>query len=132
MGGEGGVDRFVVDFVAHVGEEGAAGFEEVDEGDGFFQMRVAGVRGGAEGVEDEEVEVLEEGEGFGGDVAHVREVGGGAEAVAGDALAAVDDGNALEGGAEEGDAGPGGVMVEAVEGDAGAGGVTIFCRGRCS
>ena len=109
VGGEGGVDGFVVDLMAHVGEEGTAGFEEVDEGDGFFQVRVAGVRGGAEGVEDEDVEVLEEGEGFVGDIAHVREVGGGAEAVAGDTLAAVDDGDALEGCAEEGHGCAGGV-----------------------
>ena len=70
-------------------------------------MGVAGVRLAAEGVEDEDVEVLEEREALGGDVAHVGEVGGGAEAVAGDVVAAVGDGDALEAGAEEVDGGAG-------------------------
>ena len=101
------------------------GFELFDEGDGFFEVGVAGVRVAAEGVEDEDVEILEERDADFGDVAHVGEVGGGAEAVAGDLLAAVGDGDALEAGAEEVDAGAGG-GVEAMDVDAGAGGVAVF------
>jgi hypothetical protein len=78
----------------------------------------------AEGVEDEDVEVLEEGEALGGDVGHVGEVGGGAEAVAGDGVAAVGDGYAEERDAEEGDF-VAGFGREAVELYAGAGGVAV-------
>ena len=84
----------MVEVVADVGEEGAFGVELVDKLDGFGEVGVAGVGLVAEGVEDEDVEVLEEREAFGGDVAHVGEVGGGAEAVAGDGVAAVGDGDA--------------------------------------
>ncbi len=79
----------------------------------------------AEGVEDEDVEILEEGDADLGDVAHVGEVGGAAEAVAGDLLGAVGDGDALEAGSEDVDAGAGG-GVEAMDVDAGAGGVAVF------
>ena len=82
----------------------------------IFRGGVAGVGLAAEGVEDEDVEVLEEREALFGDVAHVGEVGGGAEAVAGDGLAAVGDGDALEAGAEE------------VDGSAGFGGRGGGCR----
>ena len=54
----------------------------------------------AEGVEDEQGEVLEERDGLGGKVAEVGEVGGGAETIAGDGLAAVEDGDAAETGAK--------------------------------
>ena len=43
--GEGGVGGGVVQVVAHVGEEGSLGFELFDEGYGFFEVGVAGVRG---------------------------------------------------------------------------------------
>ena len=115
----------VVEVVAHVGEEGAARLELFDEGDGFFEVRVAGVRLAAQRVEDEDVEVLEQRNALVGDVAHVGEVGGGAEAVAGDLLAAVGDGDAPEAGAEEIDA-RAGRGVDAVNLDAGAGGVAVF------
>jgi hypothetical protein len=83
----------------------------------------------AEGVEDEDIETLEQGEAFVGDVGHVGEVGGGAEAVAGDGVAAVRDGHTEEGGAEEGDGDAGG-GGEAVEFYSGAGGVAIdFAEG---
>ena len=84
VGWEGGFGGGVVEVVAHVGEEGAAGLELFDEGDGLVEVGVAEVGLAAEGVEDEDVEVLEERDALGGDVAHVGEVGGGAEAVAGD------------------------------------------------
>ncbi len=71
MGWEGGFGGGVVEIVAHVGEEGAAGFELVDEVDGLGEVGVAVVGVAAEGVEDEDVEVLEEGDALGGDVAHV-------------------------------------------------------------
>ncbi len=125
VGWEGGVGCVVVEVVAHVGEEGAAGLELLDEGDGFFEVGVAGVGLAAEGVEDEDVEILEERDADVGDVAHVGEVGGGAEAVAGDLLAAVGDGDALEAGAEELDSGAGG-GIDAMDLDAGAGGVAVF------
>ncbi len=123
MGGEGGVGGGVVEVVGHVGEEGAVGFEELYEGYGFVEVGVAGVGLAAEGVEDEDVEVLEEGDGCGGEVGEVGEVGGGAEAEAGDGLATVGDGDALEGGAEERNRARGG--REDVDVDAGGGGVTI-------
>ena len=62
----------------------------------------------AEGVEDEDVEILKEREALFGDVAHVGEVGGAAEAVACDLLEAVGDGDAVEVGSEEVDACAGG------------------------
>ena len=104
MWGQYGVGGGVVEVVRHVGEEGAAGFEPLDQGDGFFEVRVGGVRLAAQGVEDEDVEVLRAAGRSRGDVAEVGEVGGGAEAVAGDGLAAVGDGDALEAGSEEIDA----------------------------
>ena len=64
-------------------------------------MRMAWVRIVAESVEDEHVEILQQRQALGGDVAHVGEVGGGAEAVAGDLLAAVGYGDATEAGVEE-------------------------------
>ena len=114
----------VVEVVGHVGEEGAARLQGLDQGDGFVEMRVAGVRVAAQSVEDEDVEVLEQREGFGWQVAHVGEVGGGAETVPGDCLASVDHRDALKvraGDVDEG-AGFGGQRVDL---DAGAGGVTV-------
>ena len=86
---------------------------------------MAGVRVAAKGVEDEDVEVLEERDAVVGDVAHVGEVGGAAEAVAGDLLAAVSDGDAVEAGAEELDA-CAGCGIDAMDLNAGAGGVAVF------
>ena len=60
MGWEDGVGGGVVEVVAHVGEEGAAGFEFFDEVDGSVEVGVAGVGLAAERVEDEDVEVLQE------------------------------------------------------------------------
>ena len=93
---EDGLDGAVVEVVAHVGEEGAAGLEKLDERGWSFRGWSGwdGVLLAAEGIKDEEVEVLEEREALFGDLAHVGEVGGGAEAVAGDALLAVLDGDA--------------------------------------
>ncbi len=63
---QGGVGGVVVEVVAEVGEEGAAGLELFDKGDGAVEVGVAGVGVAAEGVEDEDVEVLEEGRLSGG------------------------------------------------------------------
>ena len=129
VGGEDSFGGVVVEVVADVGEVGAFGGEFFDVADGLLQVGVAGVGVVAEGVEDEDVEVLEKGDALGRDVGHVGEVSGIAEAVAGDLVAAVDDGDAEEAGAEEvtakayGCAGGGG---DAVHGDAGAGGVTVL------
>ena len=86
---------------------------------------MAGVGLVTEGVEDEDVEVLEERDALGRDIGHVGEVGGGAEAVAGDGVAAVGDGDVLEGHAEECCRGTGG-GVDAVDDDAGGGGVAVY------
>jgi len=120
-----GLGGGVVEIVAHVGEEGSAGLELFDEADGFFEMGVAEVRIATQGVEDEDVEVLQERDAFFGDVVHVCEVSSGAEAIAGDLLTAVCDGDAAEAGSEEVEAGAGG-GVDAVDFDAGAGGVAVF------
>ena len=115
----------MVEVVAHVGEEGTAWLELFDVGDGLLKMRMAEVRIAAEGVEDENVEVLKEGDALVGNVAHVGEVGGAAEAIASDLLTAVCDGNALEACAEDVEA-CAGREVNAVKLHAGAGGIAIF------
>ncbi len=78
---------------------------------------MAGVRLVAKGVEDEDVEVLQERDAVRWDVAHVGEVGGGAEAVADDGVAAVGDGDDDEFCAEEVDGGAG-RGVDAIDDDA--------------
>ena len=103
MGREGGVGGGVVEVVAHVGEEGASGLELLDDLEGVFDVGVGGVGIVAEGVEDEDVEILKLRDAGVGDGAHVGEVGGGAEAVAADGEITVVDGDAAEGGSEEGD-----------------------------
>ena len=47
MGWEFGLGGFVVEVVAHMGEEGSAGLELFDEADGFFEVGVAEVRAAA-------------------------------------------------------------------------------------
>ena len=69
--GEGGVGGLVVKVVADVGEVGALRGDAVYKFDGVGEVGVAGVGLAAEGVEDEDVEALEERKTFGGDVAHV-------------------------------------------------------------
>ena len=61
MWGEFGVGGFVVQVVGDVGEEGPFGGDFVYQLDGLGEVGVAGVGLAAEGVEDEDVEVLEEG-----------------------------------------------------------------------
>ncbi len=112
--------------MAHVGEEGSFRLEEVDEGDGLFQVRMAEVRGEAKSVEDEDVEILEEGQALGRKIAHIGEIGSLAKAVAGGALAAVDEGDGLEAGSEKGNGrgkAGGRVGKNAMDLDAGGGGV---------
>ena len=123
-GGQDGVGGGVVEVVRHVGEEGAARLDLLDQRDGVVEGGVGGVRLAAQGVEDEDVEVCEQREGFGGDVVEVGEVGGGAEAVAGDGLAAVGDGDAEEA-ARRRDRWRAGCGGDAIEVDAGAGGVAV-------
>lgn len=115
----------VVEVVAHVGEEGTARLELFDVGDGFLKVRVAEMRVATEGVEDEDIKVLEEGDALVGDVAHVSEIGGAAEPVACDLLAAVGDGDALEAGAEEVETGTG-RGFDPVKLDASAGGIAVL------
>ena len=132
VGREDGVGGVVVEVVGHVGEEGAAGFELLDQRDGVFQGGVGGVGLAAEGVEDEDVEIGEQGKALGGDVAEVGEVGGGAEAVAGDGVAAMGDGDAEEVRAEEVDVRRRASEERRWRRDAGAGGVAVAACGRCS
>ncbi len=124
VGRKGGVDGAVVEVVAHVGEEGSARLELLDQPDGVLEMGVGWVRLATQSVQDEQIEILEERDALFGDGAGVGKVGGGSEAEGADVLAAVQDGDATEAGAEEIDAGPWG-LVEAVHLDAGAGGVAI-------
>ncbi len=89
VGGKAGISFFVSEIVADVSEPGVAGFEFLDEGEGLSDARVHGMRGVAEGVEDEVVEIVEEG--FGGvrEGAEVGEIGEAAEAEAEDGSRAV-------------------------------------------
>ena len=64
-----GLGRVVVEIVAHMSEEGASWLEHFDKADGFFEMRVTGVGSTTERVEDEDVEVLEQGDALVGQVA---------------------------------------------------------------
>jgi len=125
MGRERGLGCRVVEFVAHVGEEGSSGLELLDEGDGFVEVRVAGVRIAPQRIEDEDVQVLKQGEAFLGDIAHVRKIGGTAEAIAGDLLTAVQDRDTAKAGSEEIEPGSG-RRVEAVDLYAGAGRIAVF------
>ncbi len=56
---EDGVGGGVVEIVAHVGEEGSFGLELLDDLEGVFDVGVGWMRGMAEGVEDEDVKILE-------------------------------------------------------------------------
>jgi hypothetical protein len=90
------VGGLVVEAVGDVSEEGAARLELLDQGDGVGEVGVGGVGLAAQGVEDENIQICEQGKAFWIEVAEVGEVGGGAEAEAGDGLVAVGDGDALE------------------------------------
>ena len=79
----------------------------------------------AKRVQDQQIEIAEQGLRRGRDIAHVREIGGAAEAVAGDLLASMDHGNALEARAEEIEA-RARRCVKAMQRDTRAGGVAIF------
>lgn len=116
----------VIKIVAEMSEESAARLELLNEGDGFFEMRVTGMGLATESVEDEDVEVLKKRETLRGDVAHIREVGGGAEAQASDLLMAMHDRDATKTGAEEVDPGARG-RIEPVDLNASGGRVAIFC-----
>jgi len=87
--------------VAHVGEEGPAGFDAEGGFDGVRERGVGGVGFVAEGVEKEDVETFELCERRFRDVVVVGEVGGVAEAEAVDFLAAVHDGDGMDAEAED-------------------------------
>ena len=122
---ERGLSGGVVESVAHVREEGAPWFELIHKRHGALKVRVAVMGLVAQGVEDEDVEILQERKAFGWDVTHVGQVGRAAESIAGDLLSSVGHGDAAEAGAEELHAGAGS-GVEAMELDACAGGVAVF------
>jgi len=123
--GKGGLGGLVVEVVTEMSEEGALRLEPFDEGDRAIEMGMTGVRIATERVENEDVEILKEGQALGGDVAHVGEVGGCAESISGDLLLSVEDRDAAEAGSEELCSGTGG-RVDAVKLHTGAGGVAIF------
>ena len=56
VGWKGGFSSGVHDFTLEVGQEGAAGEDEVADGEGFVEIHVGGVRREAEGVDDEGVD----------------------------------------------------------------------------
>ena len=64
VGGEGGVGGGVVQAVGDVGEEGALRFQALGDGDRVGEVGVAGVGFVAEGVDDQDVQVLEHGVGL--------------------------------------------------------------------
>src|SRR6185312_2988123 len=78
----------------------------------------------AQGVEDEDVEVLQQRNAFRRDVAHVGKVGSRAEAIAGNGLASMSDRDAEKCCTEQFD-GSARCLIDAVESDTSAGGVTV-------
>ena len=95
----------MVNVVGEVGEEGLPRLQLVDDFEGLVDAEVGGVVAVAQGVEDQEVEVLEKRPGFGGDARHVGAVGQGlagvVDAEAGDGEAAVQETQGGEGGVVE-------------------------------
>jgi hypothetical protein len=59
IGWKGGFCSGVHDFALEVGQEGAAGEDEVADGKGFVEIHVGGVRREAECVDDEGVDAVE-------------------------------------------------------------------------
>src|SRR5271163_3157895 len=86
---------------------------------------MAGVGIVPESVENEDVEISQQRQALGRDVAHVGEVGGAAEAVAGDLLAAVGYGDATKTGVKEVEA-RSGRQIDAMDFHLCAGGITVF------
>lgn len=86
---------------------------------------MTGMRLASKRVEDENIEILEQGDAFGRDVAHVGEIGGGTEAIAGDRLIPVGDGDSLEAGAKQVETGARS-LIDAMKLNTGAGGITIL------
>ena len=84
----------MVQAVRDVGEEGAARGKLFHQGDRLFQMRMGRVGLAAQRVQNEDVEVCEQGKALGMQIAQVGQIGGRAEAEAGNGLATVGDGYA--------------------------------------
>ena len=91
----------VIEVVAHVGEEGAAWFQQINEADGLFQMRMAGMRIASQRVENKDIEVLKQGNALRWNVAHIGKVSGAAESVAGNLLMSMGYRNAAKACPEE-------------------------------
>lgn len=108
----------VIEIVADMGKEGSARFELFHEGERAFEMRVAGMRLPAESIQNQDIQILEQGNALGWNIAHVREVSGRPKAVSGDCLRAMLYGDALKAGSEE--IGPGSRrrLVQRMDGDA--------------
>src|SRR5712671_1587625 len=77
--GKVGIGCVVIEIVAHVGEEGSLRLQLFDDGDRLVEVRVTGVGIATQGIDDEYVQILQQGNTDLGDVAHVGEVGGAAE-----------------------------------------------------
>ncbi len=86
----------VVEFVRDVREKGLARIDAVDPVEGLLDGVMAGMMLPAEGVDDEQVKVLEQGKAVLGNDIHVGEISGGTEAVSADREIAVLERNTLE------------------------------------
>src|SRR5208283_4504177 len=84
------------ELVGHVSEEGAPRSEPFDPRKGLLDVGMAGVGLRTQGVDDEHVEIFEQGKAGLGDAAHVGEVGGGAEAEGGNRKTAMENGHTLK------------------------------------
>ena len=119
-----GVDGVVVEVVADVREVGAPRGELLHDLDGAGQVGVTRVRLTAQSIEDEEIQIFQQGITLLRDVTHVGKVRCGAKAVAGDRMTSMRDGDAKERSSKELDrcvlAGGNTIHV-----DTGAGGITI-------
>ena len=107
----------VQDLVRHVGKPGAARSYFIDPGGGLLDVGVAGVGAFAKGVDDDDLDALEQREAGVGDGVHVGEIGGVADAISSGFHGAVKQGNALKFCSEDLD---GVCAVEPVQLDAGA------------
>ena len=80
------------DVVREMDEEGAAGLDFFDQGEGLLEGEVFGMGTRAEGSEDEGVEVLQLGEGGRGHFAEIGAIGQGTDAKAEGGAVAVTEG----------------------------------------
>ncbi len=99
MRGKSLFDDGVVDFVGHVRKECAARGDAFHPAEGGFDIGMAGMGFGTESVEDEDIEIAEQGQARFGNAAHIGEIGGRSETEARNLKLAMLNGDALEAGA---------------------------------